>query len=429
MPINPDRNNRIDRYANRELHPATARALAHEALDDFDLFEEMTAIGLARAALDSPATTDRALAQAALDDQDLFETLVARGAIESTLTQAAVHAVPREGPRRKSWGIPVLGVGAAAIAAGLLTFFFLPRSPKPIEQPAIQGRRTHPVTGTVMPGIWLTRDLQPAAQGNAPIFRGAESTSRTPKPDGAIVALNDGGVSVNLGSIDGLTKGAELPVFRGAGRDKQIARIAISTVFRESARARIVDGGSVQAGDTVRVPNSAHLDAILLRVDALASNGDLKGARILAQKTISGGTPGETRRLLERLASLDYQAGAPDAAREHYEVAVTNFDQPPAAGPAERATTLASLGALSVFRDDRERTEEILQRALTHATDLGLRSEILNNLGALAELRADRVKAVDYYHQALSLKTSEVTKSQRAIVEANLSRVNNTKKP
>src|SRR5271168_4611685 len=111
--MTPDIDSRIDRFVNRKLHPAAARALAHEALDDSDLFDELTAVALVQAALKSPATTDRALAQAALDDEHLFDTLVARGAVD-----AAVRA-PR---RRKYWPMAVMG---AAAAAGLLALFIL----------------------------------------------------------------------------------------------------------------------------------------------------------------------------------------------------------------------------------------------------------------------------------------------------------------
>jgi hypothetical protein len=105
-----DLNRRIDRFANRELHPAAARALAHEALSDADLFEQLTAVAVVQAALESPATTDRALAQSALDDEDLFDTLVARGALEAALRSP--DKIRFRG--RRSW--PVIG-GLAAIAS------------------------------------------------------------------------------------------------------------------------------------------------------------------------------------------------------------------------------------------------------------------------------------------------------------------------
>ena len=57
---------RIDRYLNREIGPPEARALALHALEDSELFEELTVVALAQAALESPATADRELAQAAL---------------------------------------------------------------------------------------------------------------------------------------------------------------------------------------------------------------------------------------------------------------------------------------------------------------------------------------------------------------------------
>jgi tetratricopeptide (TPR) repeat protein len=401
-----DINSRLDRYMNRELHPAAARALAHEALDDPQLFEELTAISLARAAVDSPATTDRALAQAALDDEDLFDTLVARGAVEA--------AVRTPLPRRRR-AIVITGMATAA-AASLLAFFVLRPSPLVVRQPA---QPAHAVVSQpfVAPAILLTSELQPVRSHAAPIFRGADAASRAPKTEGAIISLEDRIATVNLGSVDGLAKGTELPVIRNGS----IGRIVITTVFRDRARGDIVDGETIQTGDQVRVPGSVHFSSILQQVNAAASSGDLKTARDLARKSLVGGAPGETRQLLERLAALDYQAGAVDAAREHYELAVNRLDQPPMAGSTERVMTLASYGALSLERRDRERADDLLRKALAQAVDPALRSEIFNNLGALAELRGDAVKAVSFYNQALEQQPSQ---PDRAIVQANLARIN-----
>jgi len=363
--MEPDLNSRIDRYMDRELDPAAARALAHEALDDCDLFEELTAVALVEAALKSPATTDRALAQAAIDDEHLFDTLVARGAVD-----AAVRA-PR---RRKYWPMAVAG---AAAAAGLLAFFILRPSSPPVQAPAQQTQVTISKPA-VAPTILLTRDLQPARSHGRPIFRGAEKASRAPKSEGAIVSMEGGIATVNLGSLDGLAKGTELSVIR----DKQVGRILVTTVFRDRARGKIVDGAGIQPNDSVRVPSSAHLSAILQQVDALAANGDLKAARDIARNALAGGTPGETRPLLERLAALDYQAGAIDAARERYEVVVNNFDQPPAAPASEQAMTLASYGTLCLLAGDAQRADDLLRKALVKAADPALRSQILNNLAA-----------------------------------------------
>ena len=349
-----DLNNRIERYMNRELHPAAARAMAHQALDDSDLFEELTAVALVRAALESPATTDRGLANAALDDEDLFDTLVARGALE-----AAVRSLHR----RRSWPIATAGAAVAALAAGLLIFFALRPTSHPIQPPAQQARATPPVL--------LSSDLKPPSSAAAPIFRGAGEASRAPKSDGVIHSIEDGVAALNLGSIDGLAKGTELRVPRG--------RIVITTVFRDRARGKLI--GQAMVNDPVRVPNAAHLGAILQQADALAASGNLSAARDVARNALGSGSAGETRQLLERLAALDYQAGAADAARERYEVAVNNFDQAPAASPTERAATLANYGALFLLHGDRGRAGELLQKALPLATDPTLRSQITKNLG------------------------------------------------
>ena len=360
---------RIERYMNRELHPAAARAMAHEALDDSDLFEELTAVALVRAALESPSTTDRSLAQSALDDEDLFDALVARGAAE-----AAMRTPPRRNYR------PIAVTVVAAAAAGLLTFLVLRPSPHPIQRSPQQAPVAIAKPG-VAPVVLLTAELQPARLDNAPVFRGSDAVSRAPRSDGTVVSVEDGVATVNLGSLDGLVKGIELPVIR----DRQIGRIAITTVFRDRARGDIVDGDAIRANDQVRVPNAPHLTAIRQQVDALAANGALETARDVARKALAAGSPGETRQLLERLAALDYQAGAPDAAREHYEVAVNNFDQPPAASSNEKASTLASYGALSLLAGDAQRANELLQKALTNAPDAALRSQILHNIGVAGQ--------------------------------------------
>ena len=370
-----DRNSRIDRYLNRELHSAAARAMAHEALDDSDLFEELTAVALVQAALESPATTDRGLAQSALDDEILFDTLIARGAAD-----AAILAPQR----RKYWPFAVAGVAAAAV--GLLTFLLVRPHAQPDRQSAQPAHAAIAKPG-VAAAILLTAELQPAHSRSAPVFRAIDAASRPPKSDGVVVSMEDGVATINLGSLDGLAKGTELGVFGQTIRDRQIARIAITTVFRDRARAKILNGGAIQANDLVRIPNATHLNAIRQHVDALAANGDLKTARDIARKALASGSPGETRQMLERLAALDFQAGAPDAARERYEVAVNIFDQPPAAGSNEKATTLASYGALCLLAGDRQRGVDLLQKALANATDATLRSQILHNLGAAAQRR------------------------------------------
>jgi len=306
------------------------------------------------------AVAERALAQKALDDEALFDTLVARGAVESSLEDPAFRAMLAAPERRKYWPIAMTGAVLAA-AAALLTFFVL--RPSHLIQ--------HPVE---ISKAVLSSDLKPLAR-EAPVFRGADTASRSPRSDGTILSIEDGVVTVNLGSIDGLAQGTELE----ASHDKQAGRIAITTVFRDRARGT-VDSAAIRANDPVHVPTSVHFGAILEEVNALAARGDLTAARDIARNTLGAGSPGETRGLLEKLAALDYQAGATDVARQHYQLAVDNLDQAPAASPAERAATLANYGTVSMLSGDPARARELLQKALPLAADPTLRSQIVNNL-------------------------------------------------
>lgn len=305
----------------------------------------------------------RTLAHQAFDDEAVFDNLVAQGAVESSLRDPAFRAMLAAREHRKYRLILAAGAAVAA-AAGLLTFFVLRPAAHPIQQPVQQVR--------VIPNVLLSSDLNSAASPNAPVFRGSDTASRPPRSDGTITSVEDGIATVNLGSLDGVAKGTELEAGRG--------HIVISTVFRDRSRGKLV-AGAVAAKDPVRVPNAVHLNAILQQVDALAASGNLQMARDVARNALTTGTPGETRRLLEKLAALDYQAGAPDAARERYEVAVNNFDQPPSASSAERAATLANYGALALLNGDQQRAADLLRKALPLATDPALRSQISTNLG------------------------------------------------
>ena len=358
--MEPD-DNRIDPYWNRELDAQDARALAQAALEDSDLFEELTAIALVEAALESPATTDRALAQAALDDEDLFDSLVASGAVASG---AAAIAQP---PPVRSKRRPIVFAGAVAAAAGLLTFFVLRPSARVTRPPNEQART---VVATPAPKILLTAALRPPASAGNPVFRGDETASRAPKSEGKIVAIEDGVATIDLGALDGVAKG------------QRIGGMTITTVFRDRARGE-VRNQSLRVNDVVSVPASVHRDAILQEVNALAASGNLMAARDMARASLSSGSPGETRGLLELLAALDYQAGAPDAAREHYKVAVNNFDHAPVAGAAERASTLASYGTLCLLHGDTQLGGDLLRQALAQQPTAEDRAVIEANLASL----------------------------------------------
>lgn len=345
----------------------------------------------------SPAAA-RALAQQALDDPDLFDALVASGAAEASLQHPAVLAPARRMP----W---VIGLGAVA-AAVLLALFVWRSSPSPqparavVSKPLIVASLNGENGGPAL----LASELGPANSTSAPVFRGDTVVDREPQSTGTITAVTDGEASVSLGSLDGIQKGTTL----GA--------IVITTVFRDHARGRITKGAVVHTNDQVQVPPALHFAAVLHEVEALASSGNLNQARTLARSALAAGSSGESRTLLERLAALDYQAGAVDAAREHYEAAANNFFAPPAASPAEQAVTLNSLGALYLLRGDSASAFKPLNQAASQTTiDPDLRAQILNNLGVLSELNGDLAKARDYY--------------TRAHAQANLTRIGKLKQP
>ncbi len=383
-----DLERQIDQFATRDLAPAKARTLA----------------------------------QRALEDADLFDALVARGAVEASLEDPDFRRAVSTPVRPRRW-VAVLGAGAAAAAAVLAVFFWRgsPHPNRPAQQAGatISTPRITPALDNAnqsgQPVLLASELSRPGAQ-STPIFRGGGPPDREPQANGKIIAQEDGQVTVNLGTLDGLAKGTDLEIFRGA----TVGRMVITTVFRDRARGRIV-GGAIQVNDEVRVPAVLHLAAIYEKVGALAATGDLTRARDLARKALSVGSSGESRALLERLAALDYQAGAIDAAREHYEAAANNFQAPPAASASEQAATLNSLGTLYLIRGDLPGAEKPLNQAASQtAIDPDLRAQILNNLGVLAEMRGDLATARDAYSRASAEKAFS---RERNVAQANLARL------
>src|SRR5467141_948686 len=91
---------KIDLYVRGELSPAEARELAQESLRRPELFEELNAAALAKAAIESESNSgilerylsgqlspleERELAREALNNEQLFDALATHGAIEEGL--------------------------------------------------------------------------------------------------------------------------------------------------------------------------------------------------------------------------------------------------------------------------------------------------------------------------------------------------------
>ncbi len=195
---------RIDRYVRGELSPEEARALAQASLDSPELFDELTDAALAKAAL-NPRTV-----RSASVVRDWRKTAVIAGGLAAAAALVLISL-----PHRPSTGEPnVKPVLALSSGAG---------------QPVL-----------------LATGLQPA---NAPVFRGGEPDGRPPQAAGSIVSIAGGNANISLGSLDGLAKGSELQVYRGA---ELAGRLQATTVFRDRARARVIEG-NLRPKDEVRV--------------------------------------------------------------------------------------------------------------------------------------------------------------------------------
>jgi tetratricopeptide (TPR) repeat protein len=418
--MQPDLEHRIDLYARGELSPVEARELAQAALDRPVLFEELNDVALASAALEregkyeileryvagqlSPAE-ERGLAREALQDEHLFETLAAHGTVEKGLEGTAFRDAVLWKSRSKVRIFAIVGSIAAAVA--FFTVYLKAPAPRP-NSTAITATVTHqslkptldPSANTGQP-ILVASQLRPTP-GDPIFFRGSDPESRPPQQGGSILSIEEKLPTVDMGSIDGLFKGCELRVFHDG---QPIGRISVTTVFRDRARGRIIEGATIREGDQVRADQSVYLSAVLEQVDALTARGHSKKAIDVAQKALD--QLGANRKLLERIAVLEYQAGALDAARQHYEAAAPQEIEP-----------LNSLASLYLLRGDYQRAEALLAGRFDGAS--------LNNLGVAAELRGDFKKAAWYYAEALRVfggSAGEVGKS----VQANLTRVQGLK--
>jgi hypothetical protein len=326
---------RIDRYVRGELSPQEARALAQESLDSPALFDELT---------------DAALAKAALSPQ--------------TVRAASVARFPRK--------VAIFFTAAAAAAA--LVWISLPHRtsmPAPNLKPVLE------LSANASQPVLLASSLHPA---NVPVFRGDGAGGRAPRRAGSIVSMEDGRASIDLGSLDGLAKGSNLQVFRGSD---SVGRLQVTTVFRDRARASVIEGKHLRPKDEIHVGGADHLSALLQQVDATFSRGGQDAAIKLAEEAVRWGES----------------------------VAIS---------PGAMAVSWNQLAVLQTLRGEYDGAESLLLRAASAASKADpVYGQIKNNLGVLAELRGDRNKAAASYDDALGTNAGD----QRQIVERNLARV------
>ncbi|HWC97845.1 MAG TPA: hypothetical protein VG456_13870 [Candidatus Sulfopaludibacter sp.] len=316
----------LDRYAHGELTPAESRELARRSLEDPELFEELTAIALAKAAV------------------------------------APAPQRIRPATWRRNAGIGIAVAAGIALLAVAVTRF---------------GHPGTPAARTAQPVLLASGLLQ----HDGVVFRGGETAARDPRMSGRVLSIEDGAVTVDLGSLDGLAKGSLLPVLRGG---HEAARLGVTFVFRERAQARLLSGPSVRAGDEVRVPPAARLRALLDQVDAQYARGETAAARATAYQAAQ----------LSESASL-----------------------------AERPASWNRLAVLLILNGEYQAAEAPLRLAVStlSPTD-SLYPQCLNNLAALSEISGDRRRAAELYAQALTAFVHG-PEADRQVIESNLNRV------
>lgn len=373
----------------------------------------------------------RALAQESLDDPELFEQLTYTAVSANALPHAAGLGRPkvRQFPRR----LPLLITGA--IAAAALGFYFTrPDSPQPGRSSltvAVSHLRPA-LPGSANPGqpLLLADDLERSPAPDSQVFRGPESDIPTPRTAGTVVAIEDGLATIDLGSIDGLESGSEVSV---VGESHAAGHLVVTTVFRTRARCRIPAGIEPKVHQQVRVPDAAHIRALLDQVGAVSARGDSERARKIAEQTVAwadkaGVAPIERAVAQRKLASLEAQAGMPDLAEKHEKAAADDFT---AAGSRKEAcAALNNLAALHVLRGDYDGAASLLNQAKSLSTDAaGIEyARTLNNLAVVEEVRGDKRAAEALYRDALTA-TPNAKDSDRRAIETNLTRITSTAKP
>jgi hypothetical protein len=214
----------LDRFARGELPPAESRELAQKALGDGDLFAELTSTAIARHGL---ATRKR-----------------------KTITR----------PR-----IVILAAAAAVILAVVLY------APWRKSQPA------RPDAAISAPPILLARN----GDSNPATYRGPDTESRQSRAIGSIESIAGGIATIDLGSVDGLTKDAEVDVVRNG---EAVGKIRLTTIFRDHSRGEIAGALPARAKDQVRVPPSARFSANLDQMEAAVARGDTEKAMSIARQ-------------------------------------------------------------------------------------------------------------------------------------------------
>jgi Flp pilus assembly protein TadD len=378
---------------------------------------------------------ERDLVQAALDDPELFDLLTTAGLVNGALRVEAAASTtlhtPRPNTRRNSFLVGAGLAAAAAVATAVMVSVMRPR--EVIESPptatstpggAVSSQRATEIAVNTPP-VFLSALLSGGTTAQTE-FRAATAPDRLPKEVGMIVSSTAGIVEVDLGAVDGLSNGSLLTVVGGPGVAPPVARLTVTTVFRDRARGQIPTGVSLPAKTRVKVDAGDHLLALSEQIGARISRGETDAAQRLASQALpiaqSAATRGDARRAaLTQLAALAHRTGDTAAAERHLDAAAEAFENPPAASPSERAEILNALGLAAAARGDLASAENSLTRAQAVAPGSStVAVQIANNLGAVAALRGDRARAESFYQAAQTLADATADRNLRPAVDKNL---------
>ena len=334
----------------------------------------------------------RRLAQAALDDPDLFDQLTAVAAVASTSDRDRTREAPipfrRPAPVRGFRRAAMTAAAVAAMIALAIGYRWRSAGPEPSapESASVQPSEPNPATTSRPAPVAVAPILLTVYAGGserAPAaFRADDTARRVPKAEGLVISENAGIIEIDLGSLDGLTQGLELGVTRAEKSDAEIGRVTIATVFREQSRGRTPEPAAVHQGDRIHMAPDVHVTALLNQITARRSAGDTSDVRTLAETAATAA-------------------------------------QNPGVSADLRAQALNELGALQIDQREYDAAERTLQTALTQAGTVA-KLRVTNNLGALAALRGDRATAEALYRQARSLADAAALDAERAAIDKNL---------
>jgi len=333
----------------------------------------------------------------------LFSGDRAHGAMESR--RQASHAT--RGGRRPALA---LAFASLALAAGAGIVVYLASRPAPTRT-AVDATPVRPSSDPAVPAqqarpapVLLTASASDVLARPAAEFRGTSADGREPRPEGSVVAVEDDRVTIDLGALDGLSRGARVEVLHNL---TPAGTITIDRVFRERASGTAPDGAMLpHPGDRVRVALSIQVDALLSGARDRLAVGERAGARAFAERAVeragtASGTTASRVRALALLGAIDGESGNSDAAEANLRAALQEIDRGATVPINEAAEIANELGVVLIGKSKVDAAARILSGVNERASGVTA-VRVANNLAAALALGGDRTAAEQHYREALA---------------------------